>query len=182
MKNFVEKGNVLNYPIPADTAIVSGDVVSVGTMIGIAGKSSSTEGEIIPVNLCGVFELAKKAPLVITQGDRLYWDSDPGEITKTVTDKPIGTAFESALSADTTVLVRLYEDGVPSAQAAVVAALTDNSGGEAGDGTIAVLVDAGGTAAGAPTTASVANAIKELSTKQNAILTALKNAGLMASA
>lgn len=52
-------------------------------------------------------------------------------------------------------------------------ALTDNSGGEAADGTIAVLVDAGGTAAGAPTTASVANAITELSTAINLCVTDL---------
>jgi len=55
--------------------------------------------------------------------------------------------------------------------AAVVAALVDNSGGAAADGTIAAVTDA----------ATAANAIKELATKLNAILTSLKDAGVMAS-
>jgi len=83
--------------------------------------------------------------------------------------------FEVNFTSTTAATIKSYVT-VPAAD---VAALTDNSGGASGGNTIAVLVDAGGTAAGAPTTASVANALATLAAKQNAILTALKNAGLM---
>ena len=82
-------------------------------------------------------------------------------------------------------------------QASVVAAITDNSGGAAADGTIAAVTTftpsvawdgaavfpsaADATAIGAAITALMA-AVKELSTKQNAVIAALKTAGIMASA
>lgn len=63
-------------------------------------------------------------------------------------------------------------------QAAVVAALTENSGaiGGTNDGNLPALVDPSGDAG-----ATVIAAIRENATKINAILTALKAAGIMAS-
>jgi hypothetical protein len=79
--------------------------------------------------------------------------------------------------------------------AATVATLVDNSGGAAADGTIGAVTTftpsvawngssvfpsaADATAIAAAITALMA-AVKELSTKQNAVLTSLKGAGLMA--
>lgn len=81
-------------------------------------------------------------------------------------------------------------------QAAVVAALTDNSGGASADGTIGAVTTftpsvawngssvypsaADATAIAAAITALMA-AVKELSTKQNAVIASLKTAGVMAS-
>ena len=82
-------------------------------------------------------------------------------------------------------------------QAAVITALTDNSGGAAADDTIAAVTTftpsvawngssvypsaADATAIAAAITALMA-AVKELSTKQNAVIAAMKTAGQMASA
>jgi hypothetical protein len=62
-------------------------------------------------------------------------------------------------------------------KAATVAAITDSSGGTSGGNTVAAIVAATDTtAAGLATTK---NAIATLSAKVNAMLTALKNAGIM---
>lgn len=69
-------------------------------------------------------------------------------------------------------------------QAAVVAALTDNGGGASADGTIAAitLTEPADFAAQTVINGQLADAVKELSTKINAVISALKTAGIMASA
>lgn len=160
MKNFVEKGNVLNYKVPNATTITSGQLVFAGALVGVAATSSSTEGAIVAVNLEGVFEFSKTTPLVIAQGDRLYWNAGTSKITKTVGDVFVGIAYEAALSAGTTVLVRLSNEGGGSgaAQAANVAQNATANGSDLA------------------TTQALANSLK---TTVNAILTSLKNAGVM---
>lgn len=120
MNNFRQKGEAIEYLIPNATTIASGDVVAVGNLTGIA-VTGGTTGDTIVVNLCGVYELPKATPLVITQGDRLFWNAGTKRITRTTTDRPVGTAFLGAASADTTVLVGLYEDGVRFQPGAAVA-------------------------------------------------------------
>lgn len=112
MKNYIQNGDAINYLIPSATTITAGSVVAIGTNITGVAVTGGTTGDTIVVNLCGVYELTKDAPLVITQGDRLFWNASNKEITKTVTDRPIGVAWADAASADTTVLVSLYEAGV----------------------------------------------------------------------
>lgn len=168
-QNFIQSGDVLDYVNGTGSAIASGDVVIVGSLAGIA-LVDIPDTETGAVQLEGIFKIGKTTSLVITQGDKLYWNTGTKKVTKTVTDKFIGTAAASALSADTVVYVNLL--GTSTApQATVVIALTDNSGGAAADGTIAAVSDV----------ATAANAIKELATKQNEIITVLKAAGLMAS-
>lgn len=112
MKNYIQSGDAINYLVPNATTIAAGDVVAVGANLTGIAVNSGVAGDTIVVNLCGVYELTKDTPLVITQGDRLFWNASNKEITKTVTDRPIGVAFAGAASADTTVLVSLYEAGV----------------------------------------------------------------------
>lgn len=176
MKNAIQKGNVLNYPVPAATTITSGQPVFVGALAGIAAITSAIEGAIVPVNLEGVFVLPKTAPLVITQGDRLYWDTTPGEVTKTALGNTfIGVAFESQLSADTEVLVQLRNEGSVGVPSSLIA-LVDNSGGGAADGTIGAIT--AGTpadlAAQAAINTQIRDAIKELATAHNSLLAAIK--------
>jgi len=68
-------------------------------------------------------------------------------------------------------------------QAAVVAAITDNGGGATADGTIGAitLTEPANLAAQATINNQLADAVKELSTKINAVIAALKTAQLMAS-
>jgi predicted RecA/RadA family phage recombinase len=151
VKNYIQEGESVNYVVPNATTIASGDVVAVGANLTGVAVTGGVAGDTIVVNLCGVYELPKDAPLVIDQGDRLFWNASNKEITKTITDRPIGVAWAGALSADTTVLVNLYEAGVRFQPAAAEANL------------------AGG--ADLPTTV----------TKVNNILAKLRTAGIIAS-
>jgi predicted RecA/RadA family phage recombinase len=160
MKNFIEEGKIIT--------LVAGGVVTGGTPEFIGGMavipaSSGVLNDSIPCAVSGVFSLPKKASLAVANGDDLYWDSDPGEITKTAADGVyIGKAFEAALAADTTVNVKINAVR-PHAQAAVVAAVA--------------TADSDATYGAAESTL-----INELKTNVNLILANLKAAGIMASA
>lgn len=105
MQNFIQKGDVLEYVVPAG-GVKSGDVVVAGTLVGVAVKDG-VEGEVVAVNLTGVFELPK-ATGAITQGAEVYWSTANKNITTTAADNvKIGNAFVAAASADATVRVRL---------------------------------------------------------------------------
>jgi len=105
MKNFVQPGKVLNVTLSGTVA--AGDVVEAADLIGVA-ESGGVSGDVIAVALEGVCEVAKVAGTAFNQGDVLYWDADPGNLTKTATgNKPIGYAFEAALSAATVAKVLL---------------------------------------------------------------------------
>lgn len=192
MKNFVKRGHTLNYLNSTGSTITSGSVVIVGKLAGVC-ETDILDGQVGAVLIEGVFNLPKAAGFTIAQGDQIYWNATTG-VTKTATDTWIGTAFEAALTGDLTAEVKFLESGDGAPIAADVAALTDNSGGAAADGTIGVITApdlstwngssvfptaAQATAIAAADTAS-RDAIKELATKVNAILAALKAAGLMA--
>jgi len=92
------------------------------------------------------------------------------------TGTPVDT--DAALTANSDAKVasqKATKAYVDAKSAANVASLTDNSGGAAADGTIAVIRS--------DTLANVssdcADAVKELSTKVNAILAALRTAGIL---
>jgi predicted RecA/RadA family phage recombinase len=105
MKNYIQKGDVIT--IVAAAAIESGDAVVVGAKVGVAVADAGI-GESVAVALEGVYELPKKAADTIDQGQAVYWDADPGEITETSTDHILaGYAWVAAGAATTTVQVRL---------------------------------------------------------------------------
>lgn len=87
-------------------AVLSGAVVVVGTLVGVAlgDIAVGAEGELA---IEEVWEATKEAPLVIDQGDIVYWDAAAGEMDKTNTNVKAGKAFAGAASAATTVLVKL---------------------------------------------------------------------------
>ena len=121
MKNYEQKGEAINYLVPNATTIAAGAVVQIGQSLTGVAVTGGTAGETIVVNLCGVYELPKTTSLVITQGDRLFWNSATSRITKTITHRPIGVAWADQASNDTTVLVQLYEDGLRFQPGAAVA-------------------------------------------------------------
>lgn len=88
------------------TAITKGTVVEFTGMIGIAlgDIAQNATGELA---ITGVWTVAKEAPLVITQGDQVWWDATNNNVDKTNTNIPCGRAYASALSADTTVKIIL---------------------------------------------------------------------------
>jgi predicted RecA/RadA family phage recombinase len=104
-QNYVQSGATIDVVLAA--AITVGDVLVIGNMSGVALKSGAI-GDTISVQLEGVFTLKKKAPLVITAGDICYWDDTLNEVTKTSAGAfPLGLAWTSQLSADTTIQIKL---------------------------------------------------------------------------
>jgi predicted RecA/RadA family phage recombinase len=107
MKNFYCSGNAIDVVLAA--AILSGAPILIGTLVGIATKDGAI-GDTISVNLTGVFNLTKVTPQAISQGVQLYWDDTAKKVTTsdgTGANSKIGHAYAAALSADTTVYVRL---------------------------------------------------------------------------
>ena len=102
----IAPGAVMPYTNATGSAITKGTVIEFAAMIGVAlgDIANGATGELA---VSEVWTLAKEAPLVITQGDQLYWDATNDKVDKTNTNIPCGKAYASAASADTTVKVLL---------------------------------------------------------------------------
>ncbi len=105
MKNFIQRGDVLSLPAPA--AVSSGDVVVVGDFIGFAASDAAL-GEVVEVELRGVWSVLKKTGEAVTPGAALYWDAAAGRATTTAaTNHRLGTATRAAAAGDVRADVRL---------------------------------------------------------------------------
>lgn len=98
-QNFVTKGDVLEYLIPADTTIIAGAVVIVGSLVGIALEGGTT-GKTIEIMLNGVFEVNKGTSQAWTQGAPIYITSGGTITTSASGNTLIGHAFEAAAQAN----------------------------------------------------------------------------------
>lgn len=104
MKNFIQEGEVIDVTLSG--TITSGDVVVAGSLVGVA-QISGVSGDVIPVKLCGVYELAK-ATGALTQGAQVYWDNSAKKVTTTASGNTLmGYAWRAAASGDATAQVRL---------------------------------------------------------------------------
>ena len=177
MKNKYAPGSVLDYTIPAATTIAAGDVVIMGVLPGIA-VTGGTTGDMIAVEITGVFELAK-ATGAIAIGAKVYWDVSESNVTTTATDNTfIGNAYKAAVSGDTTcfVLLGAYD---ATGQAALVQAL----------GTTTNLTAIAASYADLAAARTSVNTLKgevearldAIEAKVDAVIAALKAANLMAS-
>jgi predicted RecA/RadA family phage recombinase len=157
-QNFKISGDVLQLKNGSGATIPSGSPIFVGKFVGIAAGDIAN-GETGSVLAEGVFELPKTTGTAIAQGDIVTWDAATKKVSKDFAgnDAIIGIAYSEEASGSTTVQVCIDEQPL---QAVVVAAITTANGSDAA------------------TTQALANATK---TTVNAILTALKNAGIMAS-
>lgn len=105
MKNFIQRGDTLTFPAPADVA--SGGVVQAGAIIGVA-NGSATLGAPVDVDVVGVFSLPKVAADAFAVGDVLYWDATAKLVTKTASgNTKLGVATEPAGAGAAEVAVRL---------------------------------------------------------------------------
>ena len=101
-----QKGEVLDYK--ASAAVKNGEVVSLGTRIGVAGEDIAA-GETGHLHVVGVFEMEKAAG-AMTMGAAVYYDEAAKKITTVapkVNNIPAGYAAAPAASADENVLVKL---------------------------------------------------------------------------
>lgn len=78
---FIQPGNVLDYT--AGGALASGAVVVIGVRVGVLLAALAT-GEVGPLQVTGVFNLAKLSTDVVAQGALLYWDAGNSRLTTTV--------------------------------------------------------------------------------------------------
>jgi len=164
-QNFIQDGRIISVTLSG--TVTTGSVVVVGSMVGIA-LTSGVSGDTIEVMLEGVFLLVKNDSLVISQGDEVFWSTGDEEVNKTATDTPLGIAIADAAEAATTVFVKLHQ--IPAQGSAANVTYTA--------GTNLVGVDGSGSNA-APLTGTETR-LDAIDTAIAAILTALKNAGLMA--
>lgn len=107
-----QKGEVLDYK--ASAAVKNGEVVSLGTRIGVAGEDIAA-GETGHLHVVGVFEM-EKATGAVTMGAAVYYDetnkkittvASTGESSSKVNNIPAGYAAAPAASGDETALVKL---------------------------------------------------------------------------
>lgn len=157
MKTSFQDNDIIDYVNPSPTdAIESGQVVVVGRKVYIS-QSKILPGEMGALIGEGIHILPKKAATAMEAGAVAIWDEDPGEITNVVADgKFAGRVAYAAKSSDEYVKVLLLDAGP---EVANIAAIATADGSDAG------------------TTQTLANANKA---KINAILAALKAAGIMA--
>jgi predicted RecA/RadA family phage recombinase len=90
MKNFVQTGDIISVPAPADTA--SGAGVLVGSLFGVA-VNSALNGAPLNIALGGVYDLPKVGSQAWTVGALIYWDAANNRCTTTAGSlKVIGVA------------------------------------------------------------------------------------------
>lgn len=86
-------------------AVALGEVITNVDHNGVAHRAIDASALGALASGGGVYLMAKEAPLVITKGDKVYWDATNNNIDKTNTNKPFGFCVEDAASAATTVKV-----------------------------------------------------------------------------
>lgn len=105
MKNFVSQGVNLTIPAPANT--LSGEVVVIGDLRGIASINAAEGADLVLVTE-GVFELPKVAANAFTVGAKVYYDSTAKLVTTTATGNTlIGVAVTAAAASTGSVNVKL---------------------------------------------------------------------------
>lgn len=101
MKNFIQEGDKLTLPAPADLA--SGDGAHIGALFGVAEHAALT-GESVTLVMRGVASLPKDGAEVWAVGAPIYWSA--GLATTTAAGALIGAASEAAVATSTAGAVR----------------------------------------------------------------------------
>ncbi len=179
MKNFVQDGRIVTVTAPA--AMTSGLGYLVGSLFGVACASFDSGDTKAEMQVEGVFDLVKVGSEAWALGDRIYWDAGNARCTKVATaGQLIGTALAVVGSGadETTGRVRL--NGVVPSTAegpqTAIASFTMGANITAATANNA-LTDSSATN---PTEAQFNELAKELGTKVNDILVALRAAGILA--
>lgn len=105
MKNFIQRGETLSIPAPAD--VLAGAVVISGSIVGVSAGNAAT-GETVDVATSGVFQLPKVSALAISVGDIVYYDDGTELVNKTSSgNTKVGVAVTAAPNPSASVNVRL---------------------------------------------------------------------------
>ena len=105
-----QKGQTIDYTNPStEAAISAGDVVSLGTRVGVAGTDIPA-GAVGSVATEGVFIFPHSTSgTEITLGAAVYWDGENGVITATSGENtiPAGWCVEACAASAAAVKVKL---------------------------------------------------------------------------
>lgn len=102
---FVQPGDVIDYTAGAN--IASGDVVLMTVRVGVA-LAAIANGATGPVQVTGVFTIAKLSTDVVAQGAALYWDNTNKRMTLTSAGNTLaGYATSASGNGVTTVNVKI---------------------------------------------------------------------------
>lgn len=105
MKNFIQSG--VNLTLPAPAAVLSGEVVIVGGIVGVAAGDASI-GADVDLTTEGVFDLPKVAANEFAVGAVVYWNSTTKLATTTASgNTKIGHAVAAAGNPSASVPVKL---------------------------------------------------------------------------
>lgn len=105
MKNYVQKGDVVDVTVGAD--IASGVALKVGSLFGVTQKAAKS-GETVGLVREGVFDLPYGVAATAAVGDLIYWDDTGKTVTKTSSgNTKVGICMKAAASADATMRVLL---------------------------------------------------------------------------
>lgn len=109
-KNFVCDGKVMDYLNAGTSTIVSGAVVPMAAMIGVA-DANIAPGQTGAVSITGVFSLPKKtgSGAALTAGGGAWWDSTNKYIVGAAADGliPAGKVFADAGDSAATVRIKI---------------------------------------------------------------------------
>ena len=103
---YISGGNTVDYTA-GGSAITSGQVVLIGTRVGVA-KDAIAANSAGVLHVTGVWSAAKLSSDVVTQGAALYWDNTNSRFTLTSAGNTLaGWAFAAAGNGVTTVQIKL---------------------------------------------------------------------------
>ena len=102
MKNFLQEGEVLSVIAPQN--VLSGDVVVVGSLAGIA-TTDALSGAAVSLATEGVFAITKTAGATFNPGDKVGWNhtTSAAVVAGTAATPLIGVAVLSSAGGDGTV-------------------------------------------------------------------------------
>ncbi|MFQ6552948.1 DUF2190 family protein [Aestuariibius insulae] len=103
MKNFIQNGEALTVPAPADTK--SGEGVGLGVLFGVAA-GDALSGEPLVINTTGVYELPKVASQAWSVGAAIFWNGSACT-TSSTGNLLIGAAADVTSNPSETGAVRL---------------------------------------------------------------------------
>lgn len=175
--NYVQEGDVLTLTAPTG-GVVSGTGYLIGTLFVVA-LVTAAEGVAFAASVEGVWILPKTSAQAWTEGQKVFWDnSNHRADTDATVGQLIGVAAVVAANPTATGVVRL-NCGVPAMAEGAQGAIADLT-----MGTNITAATANGSltdsSATNPTDAQFNELAKELGTKVNAILAALRAAGVLA--
>lgn len=105
MKNFIQEGNRVSVPAPAD--VLSGAGVLVGSMFGVAVHDAVSGAQVL-IQTNGVVSMPKVSAQAWTVGALVYWDNANKLVTTASSgNKLIGVAAEAAANPSANGIVRL---------------------------------------------------------------------------